>query len=462
MLVVVLLLAAYAIVPNSYPVYPSSARTALAQAGRSSTPELPWLHSNGKEILDSAGDQVLLRGMNVTGLLQAKDMRPGPVPTARDFAEMAADGFDVVRIPISWSLLEPRPGRFSTSYLDLLKRVVGEAAREGIYSVIDFHNIDWSIYYGGDGAPSWLTAGFLPRSFPAGSPWNRHLAPGVLASYGIFWADFGGWQQDAIQAWTVVARAFSHDSAVAAFDLWNEPHPFPIPPGVFEAKFLLPFEASLIAAMARVAPRQMYMEEQTLDFGLPTYVGRLPYPDQIFSSHVFATLLEPPWQAPVPQYGAPLKLLEGQARTAGAAPWVGEVGGPPGASGNAWIAREMDELDSYRLGWAYWDWDEGGSWAFVKHPSRLRLVARAYPRTTPGRLTSLAYDPSTGQLAVGVAGPTGGRPLVVEVPHFLTHFSVTSSLAGSPPAYHLDLATHLLTIDLPAVTGSFTVRIHFS
>ena len=231
MLVVVLLLAAYAIVPNSYPVYPSSARTALAQAGRSSTPELPWLHSNGKEILDSAGDQVLLRGMNVTGLLQAKDMRPGPVPTARDFAEMAADGFDVVRIPISWSLLEPRPGRFSTSYLDLLKRVVGEAAREGIYSVIDFHNIDWSIYYGGDGAPSWLTAGFLPRSFPAGSPWNRHLAPGVLASYGIFWADLGGWQQDAIKAWTVVARAFSHDSAVAAFDLWNEPHPFPIPRG---------------------------------------------------------------------------------------------------------------------------------------------------------------------------------------------------------------------------------------
>jgi hypothetical protein len=204
------------------------------------------------------------------------------------------------------------------------------------------------------------------------------------------------------------------------------------------------------------------MEEQTLDFGLPTYVGRLPYPNQIFSSHVFATLLEPPWQAPVPQYGAPLSLLESQARTAGAAPWVGEVGGPPGAVGNAWIAREMNELDAYRLGWAYWDWNEGGSWAFVKHPSRLRLVARAYPRATPGHLTNLSYDPSTGDLAVGITGPTGGRPLVVEVPHFLTHLTISSSLSGPPPPYQLDPSTHLLTIDLPAVSGSFTVRVHFS
>ena len=457
-----LILAGFAVIPNSYPAYPGRARAALGAAGYPSTSTLPWLHSNGREILNSAGDQVLLRGMNVTGLLQAKDMRPGPVPTSRDFAEMAADGFDVIRIPISWSLLEPRPGRFSRAYLDLLEKVVGEAAGQGIYSIIDMHNIDWSAYYGGDGAPSWLSAGFLPRSFPAGSPWNRHLAPGVLASYGIFWADLGGWQQDAIQAWTVVARAFGHDSAVAAFDLWNEPHPFPIPPGLFEAKFLLPFEARLISTLARVAPRQMYMEEQTLDFGLPTYVGELPYPNQVFSSHVFATLLEPPWQAPVPQYGAPLRLLESQARTAGAAPWVGEVGGPPGTAGNAWIAREMNELDAYRLGWAYWDWNEGGSWAFVKHPSRLRLVARAYPRATPGRLVSLSYDPSTEVLDLGIAGPTRGRQLVVEVPHFLTRFTISTSLPGPAPRALLDPATHLLTVDLPEVTGSFTVRVDFS
>ncbi|MHB1940049.1 MAG: hypothetical protein ACYCS9_04405, partial [Candidatus Dormibacteria bacterium] len=135
---------------------------------------------------------------------------------------------------------------------------------------------------------------------------------------------------------------------------------------------------------------------------------------------------------------------------------------PPGTAGNAWIAREMNELDAYRLGWAYWDWNEGGSWAFVKHPSRLRLVARAYPRATPGRLVSLSYDPSTEVLELGIAGPTRGRQLVVEVPHFLTRFTISISLPGPAPRALLDPATHLLTVDLPEVTGSFTVRVDFS
>ncbi|MGH9477473.1 MAG: glycoside hydrolase family 5 protein, partial [Terriglobales bacterium] len=332
----------FTLIPNSFPPFPSRALTAKAAPAQRG---LPWLHGNGKVIEDSSGRQVLLRGMNVTGLEQAKDMKPGPLPTSADFAEMAADGFDSIRLPISWSLLEPRPGQFSNSYLALIKRVVADAAAHRIYTILDMHNIDWSIYYGGDGAPSWVTAGFLPRSFPLGSPWNRHLAPGVLASYGIFWADLGGWQQDVTQVWTRLAQTFRNDSAIAGFDLWNEPHPFPSPPGLFERKALQPFEAALITQLAKVAPHQMWITEQTLSFGLPTYVGRLPYPNQIYSSHVFATLLEPPWQKPTPEYAIPLRLLDDQAREADAAPWVGEIGAGSGSANQAWIVREMNELD---------------------------------------------------------------------------------------------------------------------
>jgi len=459
-LVVCLALIGYALVPNAYPPYPAAARAAL-RAESTGSGQLPWLHSNGRAILDSSGSQVLLRGMNVTGLLQARDMSPGPVPTRGDFVAMAADGFDVIRIPVSWSRLEPGPGRFSAAYLAQIAAMVNEAAAQGIYSIIDLHNIDWSVYYGGDGAPSWVTAGFLPRSFPGPSPWSRHLAPGVLASYGIFWSDLGGWQQDVVQVWSRLARSFRNDSAVAGFDLWNEPHPFPIPPGLFEAKFLLPFEANLISQLAKIAPRQMWITEQTLDFGLPTYVGRLPYPNQVFSSHVFATLLEPPWQAPKPQYATPLSLLEAQARTAGAAPWVGEIGGPPGASSQAWIGREMNELDRYRLGWAYWDWDEGGAWAFVRQPARLRLVARVYPRLTPGTLTELDYSPATGRISLGFTGPTQGRPLVLEVPHFYSRYRVVSSSPGTDLSAHLDLRSHQLIIHLTAGARPVAISIQF-
>ena len=153
----------------------------------------------------------------------------------------------------------------------------------------------------------------------------------MLASYGIFWADLGGWQQDVTQVWSLRRQGLSNDSAVAGFDLWNEPHPFPIPSGLFEKKYLLPFEADVITHLATIAPHQMWITEQTLDFGLPTYVGQLPYPNQVYSSHVFATLLEPPWQKPTPEYAIPLTLLEDQAKEAGAAPWVGEIGAGPGS-----------------------------------------------------------------------------------------------------------------------------------
>ncbi len=444
-----LILLVYALIPNSYPRYPASARGVLSAARYPSVSSLPWLHSNGRLVLTSSGQQVLLRGMNVTGLMQAKDISPGPIPTAKDFQQMQADGFDVVRIPISWSLLEPRPGLFSTSYLDLIKKVVALAAAHGIYSILDLHNIDWSARYGGDGAPSWATAGSLPTTFPAPPPWNRHIAPGVLASYFVFWSDLGGWQRDVTQVWSYVAGAFAHDSAVAAFDLWNEPHPFPIPPGLFGSKFLLPFEASLMSRLASIAPHQMLITEQSLDFGLPTYVGRVPYPNQIFSSHVFATLLEPPWQSPKPQYASPLRLLENQAREAGGAPWVGEIGGPPGTASSAWIAREMNQLDQFRLGWAYWDWNEGGSWAFIRNPARLRIVARAYPQLTPGVLTELQYNYQTGVLKLAFTGRPAGRSLQIAVPWFFTAYQVLSSSdPRSDLSVRLERTVHVLVVDI--------------
>ena len=443
-----LALLVFAITPNFYPAYPSAARTLAAASSTVSGHDLPWLHSSGRAILDSQGRQVLLRGMNVTGLEQAQDMRPGAVPTSQDFAEMEADGFDVIRLPINWSRLEPRPGQMSKSYLDLIRSVVNDAAAHGIYTILDLHNIDWSIYYGGDGAPSWATAGELPRSFPLGSPWNRHLAPGVLASYGIFWANLGGWQHDVTAVWSYVARAFQSDSAVAAFDLWNEPHPFPAPPGVFEKKYLLPFEANVITHLAAIAPHQMWITEQTLDFGLPTYVGPLPYPNQVYSSHVFATLLEPPWQKPTPEYAIPLTLLEDQALEAGAAPWVGEIGAGTGQANQAWMAREMNELDKYKLGFAYWDWGEGGSWAFKRMASRLRVVARAYPRATPGTLETLSYDYQDGRLVVQFTGNASTHPLLVEVPSFYQSYSLTSSDPTKDVSTHLDAQDHILTVKI--------------
>lgn len=48
--------------------------------------------------------------------------------------------------------------------------MVDLAARFGIYTVVDTHDIDWSYTLGGDGAPAWATALCLPRSGPGPPP----------------------------------------------------------------------------------------------------------------------------------------------------------------------------------------------------------------------------------------------------------------------------------------------------
>ena len=55
-------------------------------------------------------------------------------------------GFDVVRLLVSWSKLEPKPGHYNHRYLREIHRAVDAAKARGIYSVIDMHQDAWGKY----------------------------------------------------------------------------------------------------------------------------------------------------------------------------------------------------------------------------------------------------------------------------------------------------------------------------
>jgi hypothetical protein len=78
--------------------------------------------------------------------------------------------------------------------------------------------------------------------------------------------------------------------------------------------------------------------------------------------------------------------------------------------------------------------------------SRLRIVARAYPRTTPGTLDTLSYDYQDGRLVLQFSGDASGRPLLIEVPSFYQSFHLKSSDPAQDVSAHLDSGDHLLTI----------------
>lgn len=73
--------------------------------------------------------------------------------------------------------------------------MVDVAARFGIYTVVDTHDIDWSYTLGGDGAPA-LGHGSLPPPLRTGTAaLGPPPAPAVVDGYAILWVN-ARWHED--------------------------------------------------------------------------------------------------------------------------------------------------------------------------------------------------------------------------------------------------------------------------
>ena len=381
---------------------PLPALAASLQPQRPPAGTLPWLSVRGGQIVNSQGDSVILRGFNDDALLQSGRAPLPPPLTMGDALLMRAQGFDGVRIPVSWSLLEPRPGYFSRTYLRQVEAMVALCARAGLYTVLDLHTEDFGVAFGGTGAPSWLTLPALPDWHFPGVPsaWQRHLSPAVNADLAFFWL-YPNWQRLYWQAWRVLARPLAGDSAVAGYDLYNEPHPLPVPPGIFGPRILFPFYATGIREIAQVDPNHLFIVEGNLFGDLPTRVDRLRAPDLVYSTHLYAgSLIGGSFRG----RSSPLRseLIQGLSEAAQipAAYWTGELGIDhrlPGAT--SWALTEIALSDQYRTGWAWWQWDDPAGWGVrTGHGpvdrAWLDTLSQPYVQAAPGRLLSMGYSTS--------------------------------------------------------------------
>lgn len=106
------------------------------------------------------------RGINarVAGLFDV-DLGPGKVPLMEvptlpdeDLVRMRRIGFDLVRLPLNWSAIEPTdtdPPTYDAAYLDRVVAFVAAARRADVRVLLDFHQDAYSKYVGQDGAPLW-------------------------------------------------------------------------------------------------------------------------------------------------------------------------------------------------------------------------------------------------------------------------------------------------------------------
>ena len=85
----------------------------------------------------NAGPVVIRRGYN--GVIGWSD-QPGAgiVDATAPFKATENFGFNVLRLPISWSALEPAKGSYDESYVDRVAGVVTTAESAGLVVLVDF------------------------------------------------------------------------------------------------------------------------------------------------------------------------------------------------------------------------------------------------------------------------------------------------------------------------------------
>ena len=344
------------------------------------TLQLPALHAepdpiHGGRIMDAQGREVLLRGVNVNSLGEYWAYNPA-IPTvypftADDADRMSAFGWNIVRLVVSWSRIEPQPGAYDTAYLDQVEATVRLLASRGMYTIVDLHQDAWGATlagrpdkrcrpgqepaYGWDGAPGWATLvpDNMPRCIDIGA--ERETALAVLKAFANFWddkpaADGIGIRTRYAQMLGHVASRFAPLDAVAGYDLMNEPNAYL----TYEAKMVAMYADAIVAIRAAEraagAPRRLVFFEPSIAWNLGVGLG-IPvfaYDDQVvYAPHVY----HPP---------AVFEALYASMRTDAA-----QFGGAPVVVGEWWCdPRNSDPIcdqeyalqNRFRTGETLWLW----------------------------------------------------------------------------------------------------------
>ena len=424
------------------------------------TDGLDWLTTAGGHIVDSQGRTVLLRGFNTSTLLEPTVLR-SPLD-GTDAAMMAGDGFDVVRLAVSWGRLEPQRGVWDTSYLDDIASTVAMLTAHHLWVVIDMHFLDWSAGFGGSGAPAWASLPLLPDpKLPWLGDWQRHVSPAVNGAYTYFWLS-PDWQADFFAAWQHVASRFRDDSGVAGYDLFNEPHALPLPPVRFEKDVMWQLYAHTIDAIGAVDPNHLFFAEGQLfgDFG--TTVVPLRAPGLVYSPHEYTGSLVPPiFDGDQSALDAHVHQVAAEAAQLQAPMWVGEWGmASTQTAAMQWVGAAVAAFTRAGAGWAWWQWREDSAWgvrdtAGHTDTTLLATLAEPYLRAAPpgtGNATLTGAD----SLHVTVAASTS-LPIVVAWPALSTGRTpqVTATCAVEST---WDAAAAELTLSV-AATSACTVTV---
>jgi len=266
-----------------------------------------WLHTCGTTIYDGNDHPVRLLSMSAGGLAVGSG-HPGdaekavtgckgygpPLPGA--YANIAAWGFNSVRLPIAWADLEPTPPttgptgvvhhHYNQAYVSLVDQVVHGFEGHGVAVILDMHQAYWSPAFKhlrthggsmcqGTGMPAWL--------YHTSSN-QQDVGPAELS----FFANKGPAQAGFLDAWRFFARRYANDRMVIGADMLNEPVTHRMfPPSQLHLNL---FYAHAGQAIRSVNPHLLLIFEDNNYLGTNGFAltGPVPFENAVYSFHLYA------------------------------------------------------------------------------------------------------------------------------------------------------------------------------
>jgi endoglycosylceramidase len=369
-------------------------------------------------LTDASGRILDLRGFNIDKYDET---------TRADIQNIAARGFDLVRLDITWARLEPEPGVYDQAEMNKLQQLMTWADQSGLHVLVDFHQDVYGPFFGGgqDGIPAWATRDDgLPFAAIPDNWFDEYFEPAVQAAFQHLYED-PDLQAAQTSFYQHVAVALRSHPSLLGYDLFNEPSGSltgdgdPTNPATLvasaaalETTQLPAMYNRLIAAIRKVDQRSWLFVEPTPLVGegvptaLPAFADPRPGAPRIgYAPHFYDTSVEDgqdwnPADGFVADYVAAITAYP-QAHHMPVI--VGEFG-PPDVStpGNAaLVADQVQAMSTFATGWTQWYWGKGtGGYSVLDpagnpHPGDAQVFAPYAPAVagTPG---TSAYDPASG------------------------------------------------------------------
>jgi len=382
----------------------------------------PLRSPGGPFLYDDHGRVVTLHGVNVVYKRPPYEVYPDPGQpwnfTAADASLMARLGFNVVRLGMTWSGLEPgtarandpaicrrgtprNPGQFNKSILDRylahLAQTVDLLGRYHIYSILDMHQDVYNEEFDGEGAPAWAvcTDGRRPTKPPG--RWSLEYATAAAgAAYHNFWTNdvVGDLQGQYDMVWGDVAAYFRSNPWVLGYDPFNEPFSISIVTlgnehfdrqlecfytGSAHVGSLLHGAPTLqcprhdpangvIPTILAHDPHHLIFDEPDnyASRGYPTFLGSMDFPNLVYNVHIYCGARNPYTGNPTDVPACAAQDASSLVQRAADRP---HMASPEQPGGPAWFVTEFGATDSAGLltafttfadaelvGWTYWAW----------------------------------------------------------------------------------------------------------